>query len=339
MIEAKKTTREVQKTTTEDVYTLTLSGADADAYKAECESLLSLVLSRRPTLKAIYAALATPARTPAVGDTVRVVEDDPTCRTGEFVGKTGELTDVRETDSDGLGFHVRFPDSEDTPHRVWWVKSVEVVDAATDTEPALLKGDKIRVLRDNPRRSDGYGDTRLRSGDVITVDTAEPDDDGDFYAYAELRGGFAGAYFAASGPYAADWERVPADPSPAPLKAGGRIRILQDSLQYANVRVGDILTVRSVSGVRFTTDAPRASGTHRWSFRADREGTGFERVTDVQPGDRVTLMQSVGTYSRGATLGVTVAANSFGNFRAKGLYSPSILLGKDAEGRVWKRAR
>lgn len=336
MIEASKTTREITTTTTEDVYTLTLSGADAAAYKKECESLLPPVLSRRPTLKAIYAALSTPARTPAVGDTVRVVEDDPTCRTGEFVGKIGELTDVTEPDSDGLGLRVRFPDSEDTPHRVWWVKSVEIVESAPESAPApLAKGDKIRVLRDNPRRTDGWDTRGIRRGAVLTVDLPEADDDGDIFASNDRYA----AYFALSGPYAADWERVPADTSStSPLKVGDKIRILQDSLQAANVRVGDIITVHSVSvsGDSFTTDAPRSGGT--WSFRADREGTGFERVTDVQPGDRVALMQSVGPYARGAVLSVTVASNGFGNFRAKGTYSPSILLGKDAEGRVWKRA-
>jgi len=66
--------------------------------------------------------------------------------------------------------------------------------------------------------------------------------------------------------------------TPAPLKAGDRIRILKAMHDGADVRQGDELTVQTVTGRAFHTDAPRARYTRRWYFLLSNEGIGWERV-------------------------------------------------------------
>ncbi|WP_458085785.1 phiSA1p31-related protein [Streptomyces malaysiensis] len=71
-----------------------------------------------------------------------------------------------------------------------------------------------------------------------------------------------------------------------PLAAGDKIRILAEGHQGAKVYVGDVLTVKSVHGTWFRTNAPRM-GTPGcvWSFEMQSEGTGWERTT----GDTETI--------------------------------------------------
>ncbi len=64
------------------------------------------------------------------------------------------------------------------------------------------------------------------------------------------------------------------------VQPGDGIRILQDFLQSADVRVGDVLTVTA----RITPDgifeAHQAGHLETWWFGDAREGTGWERVAD-----------------------------------------------------------
>jgi len=83
--------------------------------------------------------------------------------------------------------------------------------------------------------------------------------------------------------YDAMWEaKIAADNSiPGPLKAGDRVRILEDGHQRANVRVGDILTVGAVYGERFVTNAPNPwwpADNATWGFVITDEGIGWERA-------------------------------------------------------------
>ncbi|PPS86451.1 phiSA1p31-related protein [Streptomyces sp. MH60] len=66
-----------------------------------------------------------------VGDRVRVVEDDPTYRTGEYVGKVGVLTaDYSSNEYDHAPYVVQFGDgtgSHGTSNGKWCVKAVEPI--------------------------------------------------------------------------------------------------------------------------------------------------------------------------------------------------------------------
>ncbi|MFD5161010.1 phiSA1p31-related protein [Streptomyces hawaiiensis] len=62
-----------------------------------------------------------------VGDRVRVVKDDPTCRTGEFVGTTGTVTRLNISGS-RLPFNVRFDAGQGVPYETWNVAEVERVE-------------------------------------------------------------------------------------------------------------------------------------------------------------------------------------------------------------------
>lgn len=66
---------------------------------------------------------------------------------------------------------------------------------------------------------------------------------------------------------------------PRPLAIGDKIRILVDDHQGARVLAGDVLTVNSVHGDKFSTNAPRSTFSLRWNFYLHTEGTGWERVT------------------------------------------------------------
>ena len=69
--------------------------------------------------------------------------------------------------------------------------------------------------------------------------------------------------------------------TPIPLQVGDKVRILQDRYNAANVKVGDVLAVLSVtpSDGEFQTNAPRLITPHlTWGFELADEGTGWERV-------------------------------------------------------------
>ncbi|MFE3144771.1 phiSA1p31-related protein [Streptomyces scopuliridis] len=68
----------------------------------------------------------------AVGDRVRVTEDDPYSRTGEFVGQRGTVR--RLNGSSRLPYHVEFDAGQGAPHTRWNVTSVEkITDESADT--------------------------------------------------------------------------------------------------------------------------------------------------------------------------------------------------------------
>ncbi|MFC9620252.1 hypothetical protein ACFTXM_09710 [Streptomyces sp. NPDC056930] len=74
-------------------------------------------------------------------------------------------------------------------------------------------------------------------------------------------------------------EAVDADAKTRPLAAGDRIRITRSGLEFASVSVGDELTVQSVSGAYFKTNAPRGDYVgSQWAFALSNEGNGWERV-------------------------------------------------------------
>lgn len=64
------------------------------------------------------------------------------------------------------------------------------------------------------------------------------------------------------------------------VKPGDRIRILEDRLQAAVVKVGDVLTVTAVGEGSCGIIEARPGIGFGWWFNADREGTGFEKVED-----------------------------------------------------------
>ncbi|MCF3174775.1 hypothetical protein IPZ61_15765 [Streptomyces sioyaensis] len=68
------------------------------------------------------------------------------------------------------------------------------------------------------------------------------------------------------------------DTEVAPLAAGDRIRILKTGLEWATVTRGDILTVMSVDGGDFRTNAPHAPLGSQWTFAIKGEGKGWERA-------------------------------------------------------------
>jgi hypothetical protein len=66
------------------------------------------------------------------------------------------------------------------------------------------------------------------------------------------------------------------------VKPGDKIRILEDRLQSAGVKVGDILTVTGFAAPDHSiVEAydPDAID-YTWWFSASREGAGFEKVED-----------------------------------------------------------
>jgi hypothetical protein len=80
---------------------------------------------------------------------------------------------------------------------------------------------------------------------------------------------------------ALDAEDVTPEPkaTAGPLKVGDRIRIIMDRHAGANVRSGDVLTVRSVGALMFTTSVPTRAGRYgSYTFRVDAEGTGWVRA-------------------------------------------------------------
>lgn len=190
MIEVTKDTR--------TVYTLTLS---EDTMRVLLDSLAANPGSGKGAELYQELGRAVLPAEPSVGDTVRVVEDDPSCRTGEFVGKVGKLTAIHELGS-RLRYRVEFPASEGAPYATWNVRRVEKV----APEPApLARGDEIRVKCNNPRNSDGDGATGVFVGDVLTVVAPVPDSDNEIRVQHPTGRRF---YLAASGSCAADWERV-----------------------------------------------------------------------------------------------------------------------------------
>ncbi|WP_329168369.1 KOW motif-containing protein [Streptomyces sp. NBC_01267] len=66
-----------------------------------------------------------PARAPRVGDRVRVLEDDPGNRAGEFVGKVGTLLSVDKA-SEYTPYCVQFGDGTGY-YGKWWVDAVELL--------------------------------------------------------------------------------------------------------------------------------------------------------------------------------------------------------------------
>lgn len=62
------------------------------------------------------------ANVPIIGDWVRVVEDDPNCCPGEFVGKVGRLVDIAPDD---VPYEVAFDAGQNAPHSLFWVVGVE----------------------------------------------------------------------------------------------------------------------------------------------------------------------------------------------------------------------
>ncbi|MFJ9213033.1 phiSA1p31-related protein [Streptomyces sp. NPDC102264] len=86
---------------------------------------------------------ALPAPDPIkVGDRVRVTEDDPYTRTGEFVGKLGTVCKLNSTSS--LPYNVEFDSDQGAPYSRWAVASVEKIKDA----PALVSiGTRVRVDR------------------------------------------------------------------------------------------------------------------------------------------------------------------------------------------------
>jgi hypothetical protein len=62
-----------------------------------------------------------------VGDRVRIVQDDPTIRPGQFVGKTGVVTRLNGPDS-RLPVNVRFDEGQDVPFTTWNVTEVARLD-------------------------------------------------------------------------------------------------------------------------------------------------------------------------------------------------------------------
>ncbi|WP_103529494.1 phiSA1p31-related protein [Streptomyces sp. SM12] len=77
-------------------------------------------------------------RTPQVGDRVRVVEDDPRYRSGEFIGRIGRVKSVARTT--GVWFEVEFGTGTgrcgDSTNGTWYVKRVEVIESAAGGSPA-----------------------------------------------------------------------------------------------------------------------------------------------------------------------------------------------------------
>lgn len=66
--------------------------------------------------------------------------------------------------------------------------------------------------------------------------------------------------------------------APRPLAVGDKIRILKAGLEFASVKVGDVLTVQTIGPRYLGTNAPGYSVRDRWSFTLSGEGTGWERV-------------------------------------------------------------
>jgi hypothetical protein len=80
---------------------------------------------------------------------------------------------------------------------------------------------------------------------------------------------------------ALDAEAVTPEPkaTAVPLSAGDRIRILEDRHATADVRRGDILTVRTAGDRLFSTSKPvRSNGIGSYVFRLSAEGTGWARA-------------------------------------------------------------
>jgi hypothetical protein len=89
------------------------------------------------------AEAAPPARTPVVGDKVRVAEDDAFNRRGEFVGLVGTLKEIRSS-ARRLPYYVEFGTGSgkhgDPVNGKWYCAKVELVDepdTAPDPEPSL----------------------------------------------------------------------------------------------------------------------------------------------------------------------------------------------------------
>jgi hypothetical protein len=89
------------------------------------------------------------------------------------------------------------------------------------------------------------------------------------------------------------------EPEPAsvpPLKVGDKLRVTEDEVNDATVRVGDILTVNGVraDGKTFTTDDEVNGG--NWYFNTEHVGNGLERVDDSadveQPADAASIPSS-----------------------------------------------
>lgn len=266
-------------TTTETYYTLEISEQE----RAELVRALG-PLRRDAVVTPVYRALrdakdqtaesvqSTPL---AVGDKVRVLEDDSECRTGEFVGKVGRITRISEHHSSRLPYSVKFDADQGAPYSAWNVARVEKVEASPEPKP-LAVGDRLRITSELA----GAVDDRVEypgpfeGGELVTVRSLA-DSDGDLKV--DRTRGATWDYLAESGPNA-QWERVETS---APLAVGDTIVILQDEAAGADVRTGDRLTVTEVkvlSGDRFRTEAPRADYAPYWTFRYSAEGRHWKRV-------------------------------------------------------------
>ncbi|MER6485686.1 hypothetical protein ABT264_19285 [Streptomyces virginiae] len=85
------------------------------------------------------------------------------------------------------------------------------------------------------------------------------------------------------------------EPPASVVKVGDRFRITRRRLEYADVEVGEIVTVLDVTPHgNFRTDGQRIRGSLRWTFSPESIGNGLERVEDspassIQVGDRVRV--------------------------------------------------
>ncbi|MFF9525396.1 phiSA1p31-related protein [Streptomyces achromogenes] len=99
-----------------------------------------------------------------VGDRVRIVKDDPTYRTGDFVGVVGIL---REIEDDGriMPYKVELPaDAPETLYGRWWCAAVERVDAEDTYEHGGVAYDLSARYRD---RDGDYWTFKRHNGQVL----------------------------------------------------------------------------------------------------------------------------------------------------------------------------
>lgn len=128
-----------------DVVTLTTSGAKATVEYGPFDDrdvyVVKLVEAPAdPDAVRTFTTLASavkPLEPVRVGDRVRVVEDDPDNRTGEYVGKIGIVDSICLDSFDGLPYVVRFGNgtgAHGTPDGKWCVKAVERVEDVEDED-------------------------------------------------------------------------------------------------------------------------------------------------------------------------------------------------------------
>lgn len=104
-----------------------------------------------------------------VGDRVRVLDDDPAFRPGDYIGKVGTVNRLNSPTS-RLPYSVRFDDGQGLATRTWNVKSVERVSA---------------------------GDTETIDGIAYDVTAKYKDRDGDTWSFKRIDGTVRGEYSSA----------------------------------------------------------------------------------------------------------------------------------------------